>query len=449
VWRFRTETFHRDQDVGAGPTVSPPGVNGFADGVVYVAGKSQIMYALNLRTGQKLWEFRVRDDSPNANGTTRSSAALVGRQLFFGYGSGVYALDAVTGAKLWKTEVDAPSEVVSSPAVTGPPNDRVLIVGDLSGKVTVLALKTGAKLYTYQTGGLIYGSAAVSTGRFFIASHDGYLYAFGIGGPNGGESPQTTITDPLEGSTAPNPSGALTVRGTASDDTAVTRVYTAVLDRNTSNWYDAATGTWSKVFTENLASLTHPGAAATEWSWQFPVSLEGGRFVLQAQAVDESGQRTLPIPQSRFDVASLGSPPTTAITNPVFRQVFQFPNGERAPFPITVEGTATDSGGGRPGVARVLVVVQNLEHTEYWCGRPCPGQTSEDAYWSPSFQQVEATLADPGGVSTDWSLPFWVYDHPHKYRITAWAIDQDGERDPHKATVQRICVRDPGDRACS
>ena len=47
VWRFQANpTGKFDADVGAGPTVSAPGSNGFADGVVYVSGKENVTYAL-------------------------------------------------------------------------------------------------------------------------------------------------------------------------------------------------------------------------------------------------------------------------------------------------------------------------------------------------------------------------------------------------------------------
>ena len=46
---------------------------------------------------------------------------------------------------------------------------------------------------------------------------------------------------------------------------------------------------------------------------------------------------------------------------------------------------------------------------------------------------------------TNWTTTFPTYDHPHKYRIAAWATDLDGQQDTSKAQVQRICVRDPGD----
>ena len=87
--------------MGAGPTVSAPGVNGLVDGAVYVAGKDNIVYALNLRTGAKLWEFSVRVDAPLAGGFMRSTAAIVGRTIYVGYGAGVYALDAVTEAPVF------------------------------------------------------------------------------------------------------------------------------------------------------------------------------------------------------------------------------------------------------------------------------------------------------------------------------------------------------------
>jgi len=57
-------------------------------------------------------------------------------------------------------------------------------------------------------------------------------------------------------------------------------------------------------------------------------------------------------------------------------------------------------------------------------------------------------LASPDATSTGWSLTFPVYDHPHDYRITAWAIDRDGQADQTRAKVARFCVLDPG-MACS
>src|SRR5262249_61289112 len=54
VWRFPTQLFGRDDDVGAAPTISPPGALGMTDGAVYITGKDRMTYALNLRTGRNI-----------------------------------------------------------------------------------------------------------------------------------------------------------------------------------------------------------------------------------------------------------------------------------------------------------------------------------------------------------------------------------------------------------
>jgi outer membrane protein assembly factor BamB len=449
VWRFQTEVFHPDNDVGAGPTISPPGTNGFADGVAYVAGKDRIVYALNLRTGAKLWEFRIRDDAPNAPGATRSTAALVGNRIYVGYGEGVYSLNATTGAKVWRSADVGPAtaEVISSPAITGAAGDRVLFIGDMAGKV--IALDTsGARLWTYPTGGFIYGSPAVSGGRVFIASSDGFLYAFGVGGGSG-PTPTTTLTSPANGATIANPNGSLTVSGAATDDSGVTKVLVAVKNKNTNKWWDASTGTWSAVFEQNEATLSNPSGTSTTWNHSFVVPFSGGVFFAQAEAVDTDGQHDPTVAMTNFTVEGLGNPPETTITSPVFKQVFHFPGGIRQRFLITVTGTASDTGGATPGIQRVNVVIKNIEHGEFYCGSlGCATGSGETTEWSPVYTVLTAQLADPGAENTTWTIQFPTYDHPHKYRIVAWAIDRDGEADQTKAVVSRICVRDAGDNAC-
>jgi hypothetical protein len=46
-------------------------------------------------------------------------------------------------------------------------------------------------------------------------------------------------------------------------------------------------------------------------------------------------------------------------------------------------------------------------------------------------------------------MTFQIYDHPHKYRIVAWATDKDGENDPTRFVIGRICLRNPGDNTCA
>jgi outer membrane protein assembly factor BamB len=450
LWRFQTEVFLPDNDVGAGATISAPGVNGFADGVAYIAGKNKIVYALNLRTGTRLWEFRIRDDAPTVGGATRSTAALLGDRLYIGYGAGVYALDARGGAKVWRSADVGPetAEVIPSPAISGPDGDRVIFAGDMAGEVFALSVASGQRLWSYPTDAFVYSSPVVAAGRMFVAGSDGFLYAFGFGG-GVNPRPDTTLDSPVSGTILPNPAGTLALSGGASDEVTVTDVLVGVKDKVTNKWWDAESRTWKPVFVENRATLTAPGTPSTGWTFTFPVPDNGGNYFAQADALDASGQRDPTVASTEFSVASLGNPPETSIDYPQLSDVFYFPAG-RASFPLTVGGTATDTGGANPGVADVRVVIKNIEHNEYYCGPAgCPVAGGGRVSWSGAFTSVPATLSNPAGTSTDWSYSFPTYDHPHKYRIVAWAVDADGEVDNTRAVVDRICVRDPGDSTCS
>jgi outer membrane protein assembly factor BamB len=180
VWRFQTIATLSDQDVGAGPTISPPGVNGLADGAVYVDGKNTVEYALDLLTGSEIWTFNMQADS-KLKANSVSTAAIVGSRVYVGYASGVYALDAVTGSRIWRTtDIDpATKNVLTSPAVSGAAGDQVLFVGDLSGGANGYRLSDGLVLWHFLSGGPIYASVAVGNSEVFVGSTDGNLYAFG------------------------------------------------------------------------------------------------------------------------------------------------------------------------------------------------------------------------------------------------------------------------------
>ena len=440
VWRLETQHFDLDEDVGAGPTVSAPGVNGLADGAVYVAGKDNIFYALNLRTGAELWEYSTRSLDP-ANTWMRSTAALQGRTLYVGYGAGILALDAVTGAKVWSTQ-DAglvTAEFVSSPGLSGPAGQQVVMAGDMNGVFYAFSAATGAKLWSYDTNTLIYASPSFADGAVYVASANGFLYSFVPGGPASGR-PSTVLSSPARNAVVTN-TDTVVISGSASDDKGVARVDVGV--KMNGKWWSAATKAWVPAFTPNPAKLAGPGKPSTAWTFSVPVAAAGGPVVAQADAVDTDGQ-TDPQPKLvPFTVTSLGNPPDTTITTPTLAQVFFFPNGRNS-FPITIAGTATDTLGAHPGVKKLLLTVLNIEHAEYYCGPAgCPGLPG--VFWRAKFISFSATLASPNATSTNWTTTFPTYDHPHKYRIAAWAIDLDGQADTSKAQVQRICVRDPGD----
>jgi outer membrane protein assembly factor BamB len=172
VWRYQTSNVAL-ADVGAPPTISPRGRNGFTDGVVYVTGKDKVVYALDLATGKLIWKFAL------ARGTNGDLAgtALAGDRIYVGSDTGVYALNATTGALVW--HVLSQATFFDSPAVTGPIGRQVLVAGSTEGSLYALSLATGATLWTQKPDNSgFWGSPAVSQGGFYIAGLDGVLRDF-------------------------------------------------------------------------------------------------------------------------------------------------------------------------------------------------------------------------------------------------------------------------------
>lgn len=298
VWSNRN--LHPDvNDVGAGVTISPPGKNGFADGVAYYPGEDGLLYAIDLTTGKTLWTFNYRAaTTPSQYKGGRSTAALDGNVLVFGTGTGVMAVNATTGAQIWDSAKtwQPDTEIVSSPLITGPSGQQVVVYGDMNGAVQVLSLATGAHLYSFQTGSYIMASPADTNGSILIQSGDGFLYSFGLGGTNSTSYPTTKITSPAAGATVPNPnSGAskqanLTVSGTATTQHSPPKVL-AALQRNGPNgpWWNSATGKWQPGPAWNTASVSTTGGTAS-WRVKAPVSRAGAVWRVFARAEDSDGE---------------------------------------------------------------------------------------------------------------------------------------------------------------
>ena len=265
-------------DIGDAATISPPGANGFADGVVYVDSKYGREYAIDLTTGKGLWQFVM---SPNES---RASAALDGNDLVVGYTGGAYALNAVTGTQLWHAAT--PAEVISSPAIVGPAGAEVVALGDVTGAFRLLALANGSEVYKYQTGGFITASPAESNAQIFEASSDGFLYAYGVGGSNSAP-PATQIASPANLSQIPNPNGNLTIGGTSTDPTGVAAVEVAIQSNGTAGlWYNATTGTYQSAPVRNAATVANPGSTSTGWSIAMAAPPQGGTFTVFANSVN-------------------------------------------------------------------------------------------------------------------------------------------------------------------
>lgn len=287
VWEYETyNPSPSTYDVGDGATASAPGINGFADGVVYVNNKYGIEYALDLTTGNQIWQYDLYPANYGGNRLTISSAALDGNQLVLGYANGITALNATTGAMLWNQA--APAEVASSPAIIGPSGSEIIAFADLTGAFRVYSLSSGSQLYSYQTGGYVTSSAADYNGTVYIASSDGFLYAFTPGGGNG-SAPVSTVSAPNNDSTVPNPNGSLVIAGSSSDAKGVSVVEIAVQENGPSgSWYDAAANSWNSAPVRNEATLANPGAKSSGWNFSLPVPASGGSYEVFATTINSS-----------------------------------------------------------------------------------------------------------------------------------------------------------------
>ena len=284
-WEYRTDTGGQPAyDIGTASTVTPPGANGFADGVVYTANEFGNEYALDMNTGNPIWVYQVYPKGYHSKRYIISSAAIDGSQMVFGYFNGMISLNAKTGAPVWNDAL--PYGVDVSPAVVGPSGQEVVAFGDLGGAFHLFDFSNGTSLYTYQTGSYIVGSPAVYNGVVYEPSTDNYIYAFTVGGGNG-SPPSEGITSPSNNSTVQNPDGSLQLTGTATDPASVQGVQIAIqAGGQYGQWWNGTTNTWQNAPYNNSATLTNPGQSSTQWSYSLPVPAAGGTYELFANAVN-------------------------------------------------------------------------------------------------------------------------------------------------------------------
>ena len=291
LWRVRSLVGGLS-DFGTGAAISPPGRNGIPDGMAYVSGKDRILYGIDLTTGQLKWHFDVGAATGASHDGGRSTAALAGRMVVFGTPVGLAAVDAVTGKQIWLSEKAGPAdtEVLSSPLVTGPAGHQVVVYGDLNGYIEVASLATGQVLYKYKTGGYVISSAADSAGNILIGSSDGFLYDLAIGGSNG-SPPSTTMTSPANGSTIPNPGRRpVMAKGTATAGSAPVAAVDVAVQMNgpSGPWWNAQSRRWQQGPAYSQAALGSSGATRS-WSLGVPVPAQGSVLTFVARAVGRDG----------------------------------------------------------------------------------------------------------------------------------------------------------------
>lgn len=165
--------------------------------LVVADNKNGFIYAFNRAniSAGPIWELPadIGGDCPPCGDGTISSGTYGDGMLFMaggntqingvGYAGAVRAINPATGTYIWQH--GTPDTILASLVYA----NGLLIDGE-GPVMEVLNAQTGQRLYSYQTGDDIYGAAAVSHGRIFIGSQDGYVYSFGLS-----TSPKLTTTD--------------------------------------------------------------------------------------------------------------------------------------------------------------------------------------------------------------------------------------------------------------
>jgi len=344
VWRFQCyNPPGKDYDVGAGPTIASPGANGFPQGVVYITNGADIAYALNLNNGTLIWEtnFYTLSGLPaSVEPRARSTPALDGKNVIFGYNEGLIDLNARNGKLLWIANDSTGTESIAAPAIAGSNSRAIVITGDVGGNLDVLSHTGGTRLYTYPTGGWIASSPAISDGSIVLASSDGFLYDFAVNGGNDATLPTTSISSPRDEATLGNPNGNLTVYGNATDPAGVASVAVAIQSGDASGpWWDSTTKSWSPGPFDNLATLGSPGGGATPWSFSLSIPMAGGTYNVIANARSVSGQ-------SDLNGAAVDFVVNYSTAGPYLRASAAY---------VSPGGSLTVSGGGFAALSKVLI----------------------------------------------------------------------------------------------
>jgi outer membrane protein assembly factor BamB len=152
-------TFASDGLFGAPPS--------YGSGRVFQPGDGGILYALDLATGDELYQAQL--DGPVA------SAVAIGELAFVGDVDGnVYGLRPNDGSIVWQRQLEGP--IWASPAVA---DGRVFVVHS-GGELVALNANDGSVLWKYDAGEVIRSSASVAGDYVLFGAMSGKFYSLAV-----------------------------------------------------------------------------------------------------------------------------------------------------------------------------------------------------------------------------------------------------------------------------
>jgi outer membrane protein assembly factor BamB len=138
---------------------------------VVFSGSSEIVHALSLATGERLWSF-----GPSY---WMQFPAIADNTLFLGSGDErFHALDAATGEHLWETRIDLDSlNQIGRPLLKG----DWIVFNAVTGDVYALRQTDGEQILHLETGISARVGGALYENTYIMGDAEGVLYAYSLG----------------------------------------------------------------------------------------------------------------------------------------------------------------------------------------------------------------------------------------------------------------------------
>jgi eukaryotic-like serine/threonine-protein kinase len=160
LWNFTT-----GDNVNYSPVV--------ANGIVYISSYDGNLYALNAKTGEKIWNYHTTILGIGSSPTVDDGIVYVGSGDQNRY---LYAFNAYNGGLLWIDYIGA--SATNSPTIV---NGIIYLAADGSynSPSCILAInaKTGVEIWNYSSQNRLGCTPAVVNGVVYTASDDGYVHA--------------------------------------------------------------------------------------------------------------------------------------------------------------------------------------------------------------------------------------------------------------------------------
>lgn len=153
-------------------TFSPAGVSvgvsspAIGDETVFLGMGDGAIHALDLATGEERWTTRARAAAFSAGVFTADAVPAAGADLVITDIAHVYRLDPATGDERWSFRIEE-SLPQTSPAVSG----STVVVGDATGTVSAIDLRSGLRVWTDDLGAGPVSAVAAAEDRVVVAVH--------------------------------------------------------------------------------------------------------------------------------------------------------------------------------------------------------------------------------------------------------------------------------------